>query len=161
NNDEKDGCETPDLPNGNHQILSGVSVGAFSCDDGDSKQDLKGEIVSDQRTHENPAISGFVPVSGSASDYFTIHANGGTLCANGLVFNMQLTGTTRGECYTLSVHSDKNDYTCTPAVGETSCGFNHSPSQYAGGTDIDVSVSKTCSAATLHEVVKYEITGNL
>ena len=161
NADASDGCETPDLPKGNHALLSGVSVGAFSCDDGDSKQDLKGEIVSDERTHEDPSITGFVPVSGSADDYFTIHADGGATCLNGLVFNMKLTGTTHGECYTLSVHSDKNDYTCTPAAGETSCGFDHSSSQYSGGTDINVKVSKTCSATSVHEVVVYEITGNL
>ena len=67
------GCEIADSPLGNHAEAQATAGPDFSsCGDGESVFNLGGIIPSDQASHENPVVSGFVAATGSAPDWISI-----------------------------------------------------------------------------------------
>ena len=159
NADAGDGCEKKDAPLGNHSPETAVSQGSFSCTDGDSQQNITGTLLSDQRVHEDPSVAGFSIPTGSATDYFSIGANGGTFCQNDLKLHLQVSGSKTPACYTLTAVRDKGTDTCT-ADASGACDISNGSGSYSGGSTIVVSLTKTCSNAT-HEDASYVITGHL
>jgi hypothetical protein len=159
NADPTDGCEIVDAPLANHKQDQGIKVGSFSCTDGSSAQNIEGKLPSDARAHEGPAIEGFVTASGSAPDYFIIHASGG-VCTNDVNLDLQMTNATQSGCYRLTVNTDKNGgQTCSvDATGH--CGITNGSGSYGDGSDITVIVEKTCSSAS-NDNPTYKITGHL
>jgi hypothetical protein len=158
--DASDGCEKKDAPTGNHTSLAPVYQGSFSCTDGDSAQNMTGTLLSDERTHEDPSVTGFSPATGSASDYFSIFGSGGS-CDDDLNLHLAITGSTTPACYVLTaVTTTDGTYTCTASATTGACDISNGSGSYADNSLIVVSVSKVCSNAT-HEAASYTITGHL
>lgn len=162
NGDAGDGCEVKDNPFGNHSTVGATSLGSFSCTDSSlDGTTIAGKILSDRRVHEIPAVPNFLPAAGAAPDYFSIDATGGLLCQDNIAMTLSLSGTTHGECYTLTAECDKGTYTCTPTTGQTSCNFSQGSGSYSDDSTIYLSVTKTCPSSSVHENVSYSISGHL
>lgn len=149
------GCEKPDDPLGNHEQTTGVQLGSFPCTDGESYLDIRGIIPSDQREHVSiPA--GYSVAAGAAPDWFTLYATGGT-CVNDIVLTLQIVGS-QVDCFHLRAITSVNTYQCqTNSSGI--CGFAQGTGSYGSGTNIYISVERTCSA--LSGMVNYHLTGHL
>lgn len=159
NGNPSDGCELADAPVGNHTQGVAVFVGSFPCDDGSSSQNITGQMPSDTRVHENPPVTGFDVASGSAPDYFHIYASGGSFCQNDANLSLQVFNSVHASCYALTLTNvHPNDYCATDSGGH--CSISNSSGSYGDGTDIYVTVSKTCSTAAT-ENVTYAVTGHL
>jgi hypothetical protein len=159
NNTTNDGCEIADSPTGNHLNTTAASGGSLPCTDGSSNPNLKGEIVSDKRAHADPTIAGFNTTTGSAPDFFTIDATGGTFCEDDISITFTVSGSSNPACYTVIVVSNKNNDSCTASAAGT-CSFSHGSGWYSDNTNISFEVEKTCSTA-VSEVATYAITGHL
>jgi hypothetical protein len=159
NNNPADGCEVADSPQGNHVQGSAVNAGDQSdCDSGGIDFTVTGTMLSDQRVHENPAVTGFDTNSGSAPDWELKKGVGHTFCANDIVVTFTVNGSANASCYTLTVITDKNTYSCSPSG--TSCSINHNNGgQFSDDTNVYFEVTKTCSFATI-ENVSYSIAGH-
>jgi hypothetical protein len=159
---EADGCEVPDAPQGNHTQSTAANEGDVSdCDSGTTEFTITGLLVSDTRVHEDPAVVGFDTASGSAPDWYSIFGVGHTLCENDIVMTLAVQGSQSPACYAFTVITDENTYNCqTDATG--TCGFDDdSGGQFSDNTTIYIEVSKTCSSASLTESVSYTVSGHL
>ncbi|HEX7666162.1 MAG TPA: hypothetical protein VF407_16660, partial [Polyangiaceae bacterium] len=159
NNSAGDGCEVADSPTGNHDTTNAAYVGSYGCDDDDSKQNTAGNLPSDSRVHELPAITGFDAASGSAPDWLRIRANGGALCVNDADIILDMSGSGFPTCYKLTVVTNKSTKTCT-TDSSGHCEIKQGSSSYSGDTDIYVGITKTCSSAS-RDAASYKITGHL
>ena len=155
-----DGCEKVDSPLDTHTQNKASYVGAFSCNDNSSQQNITGTIVSDARVHESNAIDGFDVNSGSAPDWHKIKANGG-LCVNDIDLDLQMNSSQFPTCYQFTVITSTypNGITCQ-TNGSGKCGFDKSTGEYKDDTDIFLEVEKICST-NMSESVGYTITGHL
>lgn len=154
------GCEVADVPVGNHTQTSAAYVADVSCNDGNGHTvHFTGTLLSDARVHENAAIVGFDTNSGSAPDWYSINATGGTFCVNDVVLSFSVAGSASPTCYSLTVITDKNTYSCQ-ADGTGNCSMSHSSGQYSGGSVIRIELQKTCGT-NVSENVTYTVDGHL
>jgi hypothetical protein len=159
NGDITDGCEAADSPQGNHTESTAVNEGEVS--DCDTPFEIDGRMLSDDRVHQDPAIVGFDPASGSAPDWMSVVGEGNVFCENDLVLNLQVAGSQNPSCYRLTAITDKEMYTVqTDDTGLAQINED-SGDQFSDNSTIDFEVQKTCSAGTLTENVSYAITGHL
>ncbi len=158
------GCEAADAPQGNHTQSAAASEGAVACYDGNGHTvHFTGTLLSDNRVHENPAVTGFDAATGSAPDWYSISATGESSiinpCVDDVVLTLTVPGSSSPTCYQFTVITDKHTFTCqTDATG--TCGFNSGTSQYTDGSTILIEVSKTCNTA-VSEKVTYTVDGHL
>jgi hypothetical protein len=141
---------------------SATSLGEISCNDGsgDSVQ-ATGNLLSDTRVHTNPAVPGFNSAVGSAPEWWSIDATGGTFCENDVVLTLTVTGSSHPSgCYELTALTDEStDNATTDATGTAE--IDETGNQYEDGSTVYVEVQKTCTTATTTENVGYTIDGNL
>lgn len=156
-NSAANGCEVVDPTGNNHTASTAAPGGSYDCYDS-STISLTGLVPSDTRVHENPAINGFDPVSGSAVDYFSINASGGNFCVNDVNLTLTTTGTGATPCFQFDVVTNKGAWSCTLASAG-SCNITQGSGSYSGGTTVSVKVTRTCSAAP--SKTPYTITGHL
>lgn len=151
------GCEAPDDGLNNHSFATATSRGTKSCNDGASQDQLTGTMVSDSRTHTNPAITNFNATTGSAYDDFYVVASGGVSCVNDLsvVFTTR-GGTSATPCYRLSVVTDKGTYTLTTISGNSNTSLTRGSGSYSDGTFIDFIIEKVCNLP-IQESVTYTV----
>jgi hypothetical protein len=159
-----DGCEVPDSPQGNHTQSAAASEGNVACYDGNGHTvHFTGMLPSDDRVHEDPAVTGFDTASGSAPDWYSIDCTGQSSilnpCEDDVVLTLTVQGSGSPSCYQFFVETDKNTYTCQTDTTGT-CGFNATTSQYTDGSTMLIEVSKTCST-TVIESVTYVVDGHL
>jgi len=156
-----DGCEVADSPQGNHTGSTPASAGPFSdCDGGMSVTLFSGTLPSDQRVHENPAVVGFDPISGSAPDWVSITPTTSVFCQSDIVATLNVMGSAFPGCYKLTVITDKVMYSCQTDVMSGSCTINHTGGgQFSDGTSVLFEISKTCSTAQT-ESVGYDVVGH-
>jgi hypothetical protein len=143
--DPSTGCETADSPTGNHVQSSAVSLGNQSC--ADTPLSFSGTILSDARTHALPAIVGFDTTTGSAPDWYVIHATGG-LCQDDLSVALTITEGTP-TCYHLRVITNKGQFDAQ--VGNNGMATITQSDAYSDGTDIHFQISKTCGTTVLEK----------
>lgn len=153
------GCEQSDAPTGNHSSGGAVDLGSMPCNDGSSNPNISGVMVSDAREH-SPAILGFNATTGSAPDYYTIYADGGTLCQNDINISLVVSGSSSPTCYKLTADTSKGPYTCQTSSGG-SCSISKGSGSYNDNTTILIKVEKTCPASSVRERVTYTVTGHL
>jgi hypothetical protein len=182
NNNPSDGCEVPDAPQGNHVQSSAADHGQVS--DCDSSNDMEfmfgGQMPSDKRVHETPAVVGFDTNSGSAPDWYQIFGVGHLTCYNDIVMQLCVQGSSNPSCYRLDAvpasgtpHGCQVDASgcCPPDPNpQGSCATSQVPfmgicqnqgGQFADNTEIYIKVSKTCDMFTLTENVTYQVYGHL
>lgn len=152
NNSQGDGCEAVDSPQGNHTQSAPANEGAVSCNDGNGHTvHFTGQLLSDKRVHETPAVVGFDTASGSAPDWYSINGTGGSFCQNDVTLTLSVQGSGSPTCYKLTVITDKHTYTCqTDATGN--CGINQTVSQYSDGSTLLIEVQKTCGTNLIENV---------
>ncbi|HEY3358046.1 MAG TPA: hypothetical protein VGQ83_32655 [Polyangia bacterium] len=158
NGDPADGCEITDTPLGNHTQATAVALGSYTCNDGASQLDITGLVPSDQRAH-SPAVEGWTPTTGAAPDWFLVHASGGSLCQDDIALTFQVVGSTNPGCYRLTAITSVSTYSCQ-ATSDGSCSFAPGYGSYGDGTDIFITVEKTC-AGPPYEMAAFQITGHL
>jgi hypothetical protein len=115
NNNPSDGCEVAAAPQGNHTASTPANGGtAPECDSGTLNDiHLTGHLPSDKRVHTKPTVVGFDTVSGSAPDFYSISPVNGTFCANDLVLQLCMQGSSAPACYMLKATTNKGDmYSC-------------------------------------------------
>lgn len=152
--DPANGCEAQ-YTFGNHTQGTATPLDDMDCDDPNRVTPSR-TIYSDARTHESPAISAFNLASGAAPQWWVINATGGT-CNTDLDVTLNVTGGT-GNCYKLSVKTDRATYTA-----QTSNGVAHitqGNGAYSDDTPVYFGVEKTCHTAT-GEAASYTITYHL
>jgi hypothetical protein len=159
-NDASNGCEVADVESGNHthDTAAGGTPASVSCNDGDTIA-ITGELLSDTRAHEQPAVDGFDTSTGSAPDWYTVHMDGG-LCVNQCVVSFTVNGTAFPDCYRidLTFEGSNASYSCQTAGGK--CTINQSSNgSYSDGDDLYIQVSKTCGADQVEDVT-YNLTGH-
>jgi hypothetical protein len=104
----------------------------------------------------------FNAATGSAPDYWAVHATGGLFCVNDYSGTFTTAGGGGAACYNLQVVTDKNQNISITNTGAQSQGFN-SPggsSQYSDGSTIYFIVTKTCNLP-VQEAVSYTINFHL
>jgi hypothetical protein len=156
-----DGCEIADTTVGNHSQGSAVYIGSFPCSDPASAQNIQGKLPSDTRVHENAAIVSFDAASGSAPDYIHLYASGGANCQNDVNLDLQITGSSHPNCYSMklaNLNANANNSCGTDTGGH--CSITNSYGSYADGTDIFITIAKTCSSAQ-PDNASYTVTGHL
>jgi hypothetical protein len=158
NGDPSDGCETADSSTGNHTQATAVSQGDVSCAD-TPLQIISGMLPSDARAHESPAIVGFDVVSGSAPDWWSVHATGGLTCTNDIVATLQMTGSAQPACYHLTIITDQATYGAQ-TDGSGTATISHTGGQYSDDSTILFEVSKTCGTNVI-EAPTYTISYHL
>jgi hypothetical protein len=105
----RDGCEAADSAQGNHTESTAADEGEVSeCD---TPFEIDGTLLSDNRVHQDPAVVGFDPTTGSAPDWMSVVGQGNDFCENDLVLNLQVFGSQQPSCYSLHVITDKEMYT--------------------------------------------------
>ncbi len=159
NGDPADGCEVADSPIANHRAADAIDVGTFSCVDGSSAQNLDGMIPSDARVHDGPSIAGFDSITGSAPDFYVIHASGG-ICDDDVNLALAVSGSRAPGCYRLTVNTDKNGGQICQTDATGHCSITNGTGSYSDGSDIQVVVQKTCGASTTETAV-FAVTGHL
>lgn len=163
NRDPSDGCElADDLPPGHVQGNAAGNRGSKPCEDGASNDTLVGRMYSDSRVHTNPDITGFVPSTGAAPDYWQVQGTGGAFCVNDVAFTFTTMGGGNSACYYFQVDTDKDSQAVIltgAQSGSLAFGDLISPA-YSSGSTIVISVQKICSTAT-QEGVTYFITYHL
>jgi hypothetical protein len=180
NNDPSDGCEVTDSPQGNHTQATAADQGNVSdCDNGNNMElSFMGQLPSDKRVHESPAVVGFDTVSGSAPDWYKIYGVGSLLCVNNIVMQLCVQGSSSPACYHLTVITDKHTYNCQ-TDGSGCCPPDPNPNdsantctgimgicqntsgQFSDNTEIYIEISKTCDNFTVTENVTYKVYGHL
>ncbi len=159
NGDLGTGCEQSDAPTGNHSSGGAVDLGSLPCDDGSSNPNISGVMVSDAREHA-PSILGFNTTTGSAPDFYTIYADGGTFCQDDINITLAVSGSSSPTCYKLTADTSKGPYICQTGSGG-SCSISKGSGSYNDNTTILIKVEKTCPAASVRERVTYSVTGHL
>lgn len=160
NHNPADGCEDTDSPTGNHTQATATASGSISdCDGTGTTVSLSGTLYSDDRVHEQPAVSGFDVQSGSAPDWLSVIGVGSSFCQNDLVLTFTVTGSANPSCYAFTVVTDKAHYTCQPSSAGT-CSFSYFNGQFSDNSIIYFGVSKTCGT-NITEAAGYTITGHL
>ena len=157
---QQNGCEDLDSPTGNHEEASAFDEGTVSdCEVGNTDINISGTLLSDTWQHLNPSINGWDAYSGSAPDWMSITGEGHPLCNNDLVLTFTTTGAFLPDCYTFTVITNSQTYSCTPDSSGT-CGISHLSNQFSDNTIIYFEVNKTCGD-NITEKVGYTITGHL
>lgn len=165
-NNKANGCEISDAVTGNHSQNTATSVGDKACYDDSSDPNISGRIPSDSEDHTNPAVAGFDDATGSAPDYYVIHAVGQSSiinqCANNVVLELKMSGSSHPTCYHLQVTTNKGSYGCDTNAAGTCLINQDGNSKYDDGTNITVVVSKraACSSA-LRDNPTYTVKGHL
>lgn len=158
--DLTNGCEqTPPHASATTQAAA-YSAGSFPCADNASNPNLTGFILSDARTHTNPAVTGFDSAVGSAPMWAKITATGGATCADDISLTFTTIGGGNTPCYRLTVYTDKGAYTSPIVSGQGSTGITQGSGSYSDGSTIYFKVEKTCALPT-QESVGYSVTGHL
>jgi len=158
-NNPSNGCEFLDGPQGNHTSGTAVNLGSHDCFD--TTISYSGTMLSDSRTHANPAVTGFDPVTGSAPDWHTITGTGGPFCSNDLNFTLTTSGGGPSVCYALTIFTSAfpSGVGCT-TTGAGSCNVIRGVGSYNSNSAVGFRVDKTCSSAT-RERVTYTVQGHL
>jgi hypothetical protein len=158
--DITNGCEQlqPDSATVESQASS---LGDVSCNDGNGHTvHFTGTLLSDTRLHQNPAVVGFNPETGSAPEWTSIDATGGTFCSNDVVLTLSVTGSSRpAGCYQMTVITDEDTYSAT-TDGTGTASISETGGQYFDNSTIDIEVDKVCSTS-LTEAVDYTVDGHL
>jgi hypothetical protein len=157
--DPSNGCEVTDSRTGNHTQSSAAAQGDLACFDSQTFT-ITGVLPSDKRVHESPAIVGFDAASGSAPDWYAIHATGGLTCQNDVVATLTVSGSGSPTCYKLTVITDKHTYTAQTLSSGVATINQTGGGQYSNDTDIYFEVQKICSTSVV-EAPTYTITGHL
>ncbi len=174
NANETDGCEVVDSPQGNHLSSAAISVGNLDSCDGSSTFGPSGLFPSDFQVHENPAVPGFEPSSGSAPDWFSVIANGGgTFCVNDAQLTLQVNGSLFPTCYELTYYRppytnppptcDSNSSGTCSCVADANGTCQTNPgdnTNYNSGDTLYWVVTKVCDISST-EVVTYSVSGHL
>jgi hypothetical protein len=144
---QTDGCEVSDPTTGNHTVGNALAVADQSCSDG-IVQTITGHLVSDARTHENPAVNGFDSVTGSAPDFYTLTATGGLACIDDISATLTTNG---GACYKLIIITNQGTYSASTSAGGTAT-ITQGSGSYSDDTTIIFEVQKTCSTVVTGDV---------
>lgn len=157
--DVANGCEVDSGSKGIHTQATAASVGSLTCNDGSSNPNISGELPSDGRVHEQPGIVGFDSGTGSAPDWFSIAASGGTFCQDDISLSLTMTKTQLPTCYKLTVTTDKQTLTAVTAANGTA-NVSAGSGAYSDGSTIYVLVEKVCSAGQPDDAT-FTVTGHL
>jgi hypothetical protein len=150
NNSPADGCEVTDPVTGNHTLGGAAAATDQSCQDG-TVQTISGHIVSDARTHEIPAVTGFDSVTGSAPDWHAFTATGG-ICVNDLSATFTTSGGSATLCYKVSFIFDQGSVASSIISGNGTTIVTAGSGSYSDGSPVYIKVEKTCSTATRQDV---------
>ncbi|HEU5430173.1 MAG TPA: hypothetical protein VFU81_00840 [Thermomicrobiales bacterium] len=155
--DPGNGCEQLDT-GGGHTQQTAVSRGAKSCNDTASQGSFSGTILSDGRAHANPAVTGFNSVTGSAPDWWSVDATGGS-CVNDLAATITTSGGgPSGSCYKLTIITDKATESATIS-GDDATGATVA-ADYSEDKTIYFKIEKICNLP-VQEAVSYTVSYHL
>lgn len=154
------GCEVADDTLAGHTQATATARGSQSCSDSTTGTITGGRIVSDGRTHL-PAPDGFSSATGSAPDWYSVQATGGSLCAN----NYSVTITTSGgsptdACYRVTFITNRTTVSMTVSGSGGNTMSSGALGLYDDNTTVYFRVEKTCPAAT-RENVSYTLSYSL
>lgn len=161
------GCEVAQPSPGHTTIATALDNGHVSdCDGGNNMEfTFSGNMLADTRVHENPAVTAFDPVTGSAPFWFSIVGDGHTFCQNDLVVNMTTSGEPTAQdasCYRLFVNTGKNQYSAqtdsTGSLPPNAINYD-SGGQFVDGATILFEVTRTCTPTDAN--VTWTISGHL
>jgi hypothetical protein len=153
-----DGCEQRQSPQGNHTVSTAAPEGSFS--DCDTPFSYGGDLFSDDRLHQDPAVVGFDPSTGSAPAWTSFVGVGHTFCENDLVLTLQMSGSANPSCYKFTVISDEEMYSVGTDPEGTASIDQDDGGQFSDDSTIRVDVQKTCSTSVT-EAATYTISGHL
>lgn len=158
--DPANGCEQNDpvFPSGpGHTMGTAYPLGSKSCSDPEST--FSGVILSDQRTHEIPAVENFNVATGAAPDFWVVNATGG-LCEDDVSATITTSGGGNSNCYRLSFIPDNGITQSVVVNGHGTATISGGPGSYHDGDKIYFKIEKTCSTS-ISEAVSYQVTYHL
>ncbi|MEZ4405020.1 MAG: hypothetical protein R3A52_00820 [Polyangiales bacterium] len=154
NGNVTDGCEVTDDNTTGHTQATARSLGGQGCSDTVTRT-ITGRIVSDARTHR-PVPEGFVPASGSASDWYAVTAVGGTFCVNNYDVRFTTTGGGSAECYRCTIITNRETRAVTTTGNGTARMVDLTSGHYSDDSTVFFVVEKVCPTA-VREDVSYTI----
>jgi hypothetical protein len=146
--DPSNGCEVPDADAANHLQTMPTKFANTDCNDGDSQNSFSGHILSDLRTHTDPAVVGFDPVTGAAPHFFSVFSSGGTFCQDDYSLTFTTSGGSDVPCYQATIITDKVINTVYVS-GNQSGTISGGAGSYSDGTTIIFKIQKNCSTASV------------
>jgi hypothetical protein len=149
NNDWVDGCEIADTVPPGHTMQTASYLGSKSCLDSDTGV-FSGRILSDSRTHLNPAVQGFDPAVGAAPDWWHVFASGG-FCTNDFSVTFTVTGGSAQVCYRCTIITNTLTRSVT-VTGNGSASMNGGSGAYSDDTSVFFTIEKICGLPTQEEV---------
>jgi hypothetical protein len=157
------GCETQDVPAGNHTQAQALDVGSVSaCDLGAFTHQIIGNIPSDQREH--PALS--LRANDTVEDWYAMTPQGEAGCTRDLAFQLITTsdGLESGPCFIATFFTDQGKF-AAETTNDGVATFAAEADAYTTPSTIYVKVDKRVDApgcaARLNENVLYFINYHL
>jgi hypothetical protein len=146
--DAANGCEVADADPGDHLQSTATKFPDTDCNDSTSQNTFSGQLLSDTRTHADPAVIAFDPVTGAAPHFFSVYSSGGTLCEDDYSLTFTTTGGADVPCYQASIETDKIVSTVY-ITGNASGTISGGAGSYSDGTTIVFKIEKTCSTVSV------------
>jgi hypothetical protein len=152
--DPKNGCELNHSVPPGHTQADAADRGKLTCFDTATDTFLE-FLLSDSRTHVNPAIGGFSAQVGSAPDYWRVQATGGTLCVNDFDVTFATSGGGTDQCYQCTIITDKKSQHVL-ATGKDLVHLTAGSGSYSDNSSIYFKIEKICSLPR-QEGIRYSI----
>lgn len=150
----QNGCEMDHGIFTSHTQATASDRGHLSCFDTGTDTVL-GFLLSDSRVHANPAIGSFNATVGSAPDYYSVQADGGTICVNDYDVTFSTSGGGSAQCYQCTITTDKKTQSVM-ASGNELVKLTSGSGSYSNNSVIYFKVEKVCSLPT-QEAIRYQI----
>lgn len=140
--DAKNGCEKSLEPAGHHSPETALDRGDKSCGDTASRDEVRGELLSDHRAHDG--IAEWSARAGAAPTYVRVRGRGGLWCQNNLFAALRIEGGAAGKrCYRLTVRTERGQRSVDAASGDEAI-IQAGRGAYSSGTAVLFKVHKLC-----------------
>jgi len=140
--DARNGCEKSLEPAGHHSPETALDRGDKSCGDTASRDEVRGELLSDHRAHDG--ITERSERTGAAPTYVRVRGRGGVWCQNDLLASLRIEGGAAGKrCYRLTVRTDRGQRSVDAARGDEAI-IQAGRGAYSSGAAVLFKVHKLC-----------------
>lgn len=151
----QNGCEMDHSIFTSHNQATAAARGNFSCTDASSNDTILGFLLSDSRVHTNPPVTAFNAAVGSAPDYYSVKADGGTFCVNDYDVTFSTSGGGSMQCYQCTIVTDKKTQSVM-ANGNELVKMSSGSGSYSNNSVIYFIVEKICSLPQ-QESIRYQV----
>ncbi len=126
--------------------------------DGASTDEVSGELISDARVHDKPALTHFSKRTGAAPVFVRVQAAGGLFCQNDVQASLQIQGAKESPqqpCYRLTVRTDRGQRS-VDVQGAAAAGITSGRGAYSAGAAVLFKIEKICPLP-IQEAVRYTL----